>query len=197
MGEEKKTETESHNHLSELLKRIEERKAERESENKSKESDVNKSKKKKKKGLKRSHEVDTVIQNDVVQSDVVESDIDIKKLRIDNEEKNSKDKKDVVTNFTILGNHKKAKVQVAHRVLPEWLTNPNFVSADLHNGPSLDKVRDLLNPDLIEKLKADDFHKMFPVQSEVLSWLVKCNNDYKQGKWIRDVCVCMPTGSGE
>lgn len=99
--------------------------------------------------------------------------------------------------FTILGSKKRAKSQFAKRVLPHWLTHPEIVNADLSSGSNLVEIENLLDSKLIQKLKADGFDKLFPVQVRILSWLLKCDEEYKIGRWVRDTCVSMPTGSGK
>lgn len=54
---------------------------------------------------------------------------------------------------------------------------------------TLDKsIRDLL--------KANGIKYFFPIQSEVIPWLLKVNN-HKHVMFPRDVCVSAPTGSGK
>jgi ATP-dependent RNA helicase DDX51/DBP6 len=100
-------------------------------------------------------------------------------------------------NFTILGRKKRLKSQLVKRVLPYWLTHPEVVSSNLNNSSDINEVESLLDHKLVEKLKEDGFKKLFPVQVHLLSWLLKCDKDYNSGKWVRDSCVCMPTGSGK
>lgn len=200
----KETNNDSQNHLSDLLKRIEERKREREEaakeaaekskvvaapEQKNDVSDgVPKKKGKKKKGKKRKldlplEDVTADVQNEATEENNPKTDIDTNETSLEN--------------FTILGSKRRLKTQAAKRVLPSWLTHPEIVHSNLSSGPSLDEIKTELDSNLAEKLKADGFNKLFPVQARVLSWLLKCDRDYKLGRWVRDTCVSMPTGSGE
>ncbi|XP_014212448.1 probable ATP-dependent RNA helicase Dbp73D [Copidosoma floridanum] len=198
-GEEVKSVDPQYNHLNELLKRVAERKAEKEAQQAKKKAvkarkaekakaEGLKKKSKKKKAPKRKLEPDNEKIDDQDEGGIKEDNVSDKP-----EELPKSDQQE----FTILGSHKKAKTQVVKRVLPHWLTHAELVSADLHNGPRLEEMQDLLDSKLVDILKADGIDKLFPVQSQVLSWLIKCDRDYKLGRWVRDTCVCMPTGSGK
>lgn len=99
------------------------------------------------------------------------------------------------SSFTILGEHaakKKAKVQ---RVLPQWLANPDIVSVDFHEDQLA--VHDLpgLHPTLVEKLRQNGISHFFPVQRQVIPFLLPSDD----ASFFRpnDVCVSAPTGSGK
>ncbi|OXU20020.1 hypothetical protein TSAR_015753 [Trichomalopsis sarcophagae] len=212
----KKGNDDSQNHLSDLLKRIAERKREREAAAKAAaESKVETAKK----------EPEKVTKSETVQDKTTEPTDEApkkkgkkkkgKKRKLDppneevpvtqnvdsiteNGEESKKDATQITQeDFTILGSKKRLKTQVAKRVLPHWLTHPEIVHSDLSKGPMLDDMQNVLDSKLVDKLKADGFDKLFPVQARVLAWLVKCDQDYKTGKWVRDTCVSMPTGSGK
>lgn len=100
-------------------------------------------------------------------------------------------------NFVVLGTKSRKKQREVKRVLPDWLAHPEIISADLNNGPSLEELDSILDTKLIEVLKANGIVKLFPVQSNVIKWLHKCNMDRKLGRWPRDTCVSAPTGSGK
>lgn len=100
-------------------------------------------------------------------------------------------------NFTILGAKPQKKKREVKRVLPGWLVRPEIISVDLNSGPSLEEFDSILDAKLIEILKANGIAKLFPVQSNVIKWLHKCNMDRKLGWWVRDTCVSAPTGSGK
>lgn len=53
-----------------------------------------------------------------------------------------------------------------------------------------------LDKSLRAKLKANGIKKFFPVQAEVIPWLVKANEDVDI-VIPRDICVSAPTGSGK
>ncbi|XP_078043941.1 putative ATP-dependent RNA helicase Dbp73D [Augochlora pura] len=99
--------------------------------------------------------------------------------------------------FVILGAKAKKKKLEVKRVLPDWLANPEVISMDLNSGPSLEEFNTVLDTKLVEILRSNGVEKLFPVQSSVLSWLLKCNEDMKLGWWLRDTCVSAPTGSGK
>lgn len=100
-------------------------------------------------------------------------------------------------NFVVLGTKSRKKQREVKRVLPDWLAHPEIISADLNSGPSLEELDSILDAKLIEVLKANGIVKLFPVQSNVIKWLHKCNMDRKLGRWLRDTCVSAPTGSGK
>lgn len=201
-----KPKNESQDHLSELLKKIQERKRLRETALTveslgttapdivtTQETGSNKAtakKIKKNKGVQRKFESSENIQFNADQSDN-------KVNNNDGEVPLNADSADSVKqNFTILGSHKRVKTQTAKRVLPDWLTQPQIVSSDLKSGPSLKDIQTLMDVKLLKKLEEDGFNQLFPVQSQVFSWLLQCDHDYKAGRWVRDTCISMPTGSG-
>lgn len=101
------------------------------------------------------------------------------------------------SNFMILGAKLQKKQHAVKRVLPDWLTHPEVISADLNSGPNIDDLHSTLDYKLIEILKANGVVKLFPVQSSVIKWLHTCNKDRRVGWWLRDICVSAPTGSGK
>ncbi|XP_076766388.1 putative ATP-dependent RNA helicase Dbp73D, partial [Xylocopa sonorina] len=100
-------------------------------------------------------------------------------------------------NFMVLGAKNKKKKQEIKRVLPEWLANPEVISINLDSGPNLEEFNSIIDSKLIETLRANGINKLFPVQSSMISWLLKCDKDRQQGWWLRDTCVSAPTGSGK
>ena len=210
-------------HLSDLLKRIEQRKREKEAAAKAAENDtiertseqINESsslgeekqekKGKKRKGRKRKLEEQAAIEAteaELEETAEAQSEGTVKAQPEESVKENGvESKKDSIEitqqqDFTVLGSKKRLKTQSAKRVLPQWLTQPEIVHPDLSSGTNLDDIEVVLDSKLIEKLKADGFNRLFPVQDRVLSWLLKCDKDYRAGRWVRDTCVCMPTGSG-
>ncbi|XP_029036299.2 ATP-dependent RNA helicase DDX51 [Osmia bicornis bicornis] len=101
------------------------------------------------------------------------------------------------SDFMVLGVKSKRKKYEVKRVLPEWLANPNIISNDLNDGPSIESLNSVLDAKLIQVLKANGIDKLFPVQASMITWLLKCNKDKQQGWWLRDTCVSAPTGSGK
>lgn len=98
--------------------------------------------------------------------------------------------------FTILGAKKPSKTRIVKRVLPQWLKCPEIVNSDLSSGPILNQLTINLDSNLFGHLEADNIEQLFPIQDRVLSWLVECDKDYRAGRWVRDTCISMPTGSG-
>lgn len=99
--------------------------------------------------------------------------------------------------FMVLGAKSQKKLHVVKRVLPDWLTYPEVISADLNSGPDIEELHSILDQKLIKILKANGIVKLFPVQFSVIKWLHTCNKDRIIGWWLRDICVSAPTGSGK
>ncbi|KAL2730999.1 putative ATP-dependent RNA helicase Dbp73D [Vespula squamosa] len=112
-------------------------------------------------------------------------------------EKKVEDDETTKIDFLVLGYKSSKKYREVKRVLPNWLTHPEIISADLNSGPKLDEVDFILDPQLIEILKANGIDKLFPVQASMLAWLSKFEEDRKLRWWPRDICVSAPTGSGK
>lgn len=236
---EKEVETKTGNkQLSELLKRIEERKKERVIEKEivqDVKEDDRKRKKRKVEVSKQDPLENTSINEDASQNNVETQLVHPEKLHkkkkkkkknVDDLENNvnyegtegdNKELQEVVTNdeknmllnksadvnnvqeqsdFMVLGVKNKRKKYEVKRVLPEWLANPNIISNDLNDGPSLESLNSVLDAKLIQVLKANGINKLFPVQASMITWLLKCNEDKQKGWWLRDTCVSAPTGSG-
>ena len=179
------------------MKKIEERKREKEAAKAADQvfkaeantvDDISKKKGKKKKGKKRKIE-----ESEINEPVITETNENIKLNEVDIE---SEPKDFVQKDFKILGSKKRSKISSAKRVLPHWLSHPEIVSSELVKGPHLNQLENILDCKLIDKLKGDGFEQLFPVQARVLSWLLNCNEDYKVGRWLRDTCISMPTGSG-
>ncbi|XP_044270842.1 probable ATP-dependent RNA helicase Dbp73D [Tribolium madens] len=101
-----------------------------------------------------------------------------------------------ISNFTILGAETTAKRPKTARVLPQWLTNPTLISSDLQELTWKVSKLKALDRGLRERLRANGVRYLFPVQAEVIPWLlqVRQNADIM---FPRDVCVSAPTGSGK
>lgn len=122
---------------------------------------------------------------------------------LQNEEENNNNKDTMKNetssqnNFMVLGAKHQKKQRAVKRVLPDWLAHPEVISGDLNSGPNIEDLHSILDPKLIEILKANGIVKLFPVQSNVIKWLHTCNKDRRIGWWLRDTCVSAPTGSGK
>ncbi|XP_015518446.2 probable ATP-dependent RNA helicase Dbp73D [Neodiprion lecontei] len=99
--------------------------------------------------------------------------------------------------YLILGSDSHKKKPVIKRVLPEWLSQPELISADVNSGPSLSDFKSILDSDIIDILKKSGATKLFPVQANIIPWLLECDRHRKMGWWPRDVCISAPTGSGK
>ncbi|XP_037305358.2 ATP-dependent RNA helicase DDX51 [Pungitius pungitius] len=105
------------------------------------------------------------------------------------------------TGFTVLGGFESKPVQKVHRVLPQWLAQPDVIHRDIRSN--LVPVADLpqLSALLVKKLQINGIHQLFPVQAEVIPAILE---SAQQGLLIgrggykpRDICVSAPTGSGK
>jgi ATP-dependent RNA helicase DDX51/DBP6 len=80
------------------------------------------------------------------------------------------------------------------RVLPQWLANPSVVSCDLKDDKApIDSFS--LDPHIVQILKQNCIQYFFPVQQQVIPWLISGNSPklYR----LSDICVSAPTGSGK
>ncbi|KAM8831548.1 ATP-dependent RNA helicase DDX51 [Spinachia spinachia] len=105
------------------------------------------------------------------------------------------------TGFTVLGGFENKPVQKVHRVLPQWLAQPDVIHRDIRSN--LVPIADVpgLSALLVKKLQTDGIHQLFPVQAEVIPAILE---SAQQGLLIgrggykpRDICVSAPTGSGK
>ncbi|XP_023289732.1 probable ATP-dependent RNA helicase Dbp73D [Orussus abietinus] len=99
--------------------------------------------------------------------------------------------------FVVLGSESHKKQRAVKRILPDWLAHPEVISTDLNSGPDLTELTTILDDNLIKVLKKNGIKKLFPVQHKVITWLNKSNKERTMGWWPRDVCVSAPTGSGK
>ncbi|KAK1131839.1 hypothetical protein K0M31_015990 [Melipona bicolor] len=231
-GEKEETKNER-NHLSELLKRIEERKLEKAVKNNCQTQanssqntqDLNYEKRKRKAENLNECSTENITLNENILSDVKEK----KKISVLDHRKSKKKKnaakalqnentddlnneifnksldsieteekiKDQCNDFIIMGTKSKQKKHKVKRILPEWLNNPKLMSIDLNSGPTLEEMNLILDIKLITALRTNNINKLFPVQANMLSWLLKCDKDREQKWWLRDACISAPTGSGK
>lgn len=61
------------------------------------------------------------------------------------------------------------------RVLPRWLTNPSVISVNLQKLDSKVSDMTILDPQLLNLLVANKVINFFPVQTEVIPWLIESN----------------------
>uniref|UniRef100_A0A671W4G8 ATP-dependent RNA helicase n=1 Tax=Sparus aurata TaxID=8175 RepID=A0A671W4G8_SPAAU len=105
------------------------------------------------------------------------------------------------TGFTVLGGFENKPVQKVHRVLPQWLAQPDMIHRDIKSN--LVPFSDMpgLSSHLMKKLQNNGIQHLFPVQAEVIPAILEST---QQGLLIgrggykpRDICVSAPTGSGK
>nr|XP_046266290.1 ATP-dependent RNA helicase DDX51 [Scatophagus argus] len=105
------------------------------------------------------------------------------------------------TGFTVLGGFENKPVQKVHRVLPQWLAQPDVIHRDIKSN--LVPISDIpgLSAHLVKKLQNNGIQHLFPVQKEVIPAILE---SAQQGLLIgrggykpRDICVSAPTGSGK
>jgi len=99
------------------------------------------------------------------------------------------------TGFTVLGEEKATKKKKVSRVLPYWLANPDIAEVDLLADRLAVDDMEHLDTFLKEKLKKRGIEHFFPVQRQIIPFLLKTgHNQYYRPN---DVCVSAPTGSGK
>ncbi|BES92167.1 ATP-dependent RNA helicase [Nesidiocoris tenuis] len=101
----------------------------------------------------------------------------------------------------VIGGHAFDKGKKVVAVLPKWLAEPVVISTDLSCLTVKAKKFTVLDELLRKNLKANGVKYLFPVQAEVIPWLVRRNCSGKLHKpgctAPRDLCVSAPTGSGK
>ncbi|CAH1407095.1 unnamed protein product [Nezara viridula] len=121
----------------------------------------------------------------------------------DNEEQkepeNIEEKKE---SFTILGSYSTVRNTKVQHHLPDWLANPNQISADLDGEKCpVEEMKKFLSEKLLSTLKSNDVIVFFPVQKAVIPWLVNDISKFGLSNSSmmrpRDLCVSAPTGSGK
>ncbi|KAG7508505.1 ATP-dependent RNA helicase DDX51 [Solea senegalensis] len=103
--------------------------------------------------------------------------------------------------FKVVGGFENRPVQKVHRVLPQWLAQPDVIHRDIKNN--LVPISDLsgLCSALVKRLQENGIQHFFPVQAEVIPAIME---NMQRGLLIgrggykpRDICVSAPTGSGK
>ncbi|XP_071755307.2 ATP-dependent RNA helicase DDX51 [Centroberyx gerrardi] len=119
----------------------------------------------------------------------------------DNRTKQDAGKTSAQTGFTILGGFENKPVQKVHRVLPQWLAQPDVIHRDIKSN--LIPVSEVqgISARLVKKLENNGIQHFFPVQAEVIPAILESANQGlligRGGYKPRDVCVSAPTGSGK
>ncbi|XP_071384542.1 ATP-dependent RNA helicase DDX51 [Centroberyx affinis] len=119
----------------------------------------------------------------------------------DNRTKQDAGKTSAQTGFTILGGFENKPVQKVHRVLPQWLAQPDVIHRDIKsNLIPISEVQGI-SARLVKKLENNGIQHFFPVQAEVIPAILESANQGlligRGGYKPRDVCVSAPTGSGK
>ncbi|XP_045483369.1 probable ATP-dependent RNA helicase Dbp73D [Harmonia axyridis] len=201
-GEQEITKDEENSKLNQLVQKIEKKKRQRKRERNKKllETITNTTLRRK---IKR--ETKSQIVN-VPENDITEF-IDVKEVNPQNENDNSEEsipkskkfKSELPLNvegFTILGANNTLKKEKVQRVLPKWLAEPCVISTNLKELQTKVSSMKSLDKELRKKLAENGMKYLFPVQAEVIPWLLKNCNDSSVTQQ-RDICVSAPTGSGK
>ncbi|MBN3296107.1 DDX51 helicase, partial [Amia calva] len=111
------------------------------------------------------------------------------------------DKNPAESSFTVLGGFETKAVQKVHRVLPQWLAQPDLVHRDIKkNLVPVEEVPGICSR-LLKKLHGNGIQHFFPVQAEVIPAVLEsvCHGLLvgRGGYRPRDICVSAPTGSGK
>ncbi|XP_040925466.1 ATP-dependent RNA helicase DDX51 isoform X3 [Betta splendens] len=112
-----------------------------------------------------------------------------------------KKKKTHESEFTVLGGFENKAIQKVHRVLPQWLAQPDVIHKDIKSN--LVPIASItgLAPQLIRKLQNNGIQHFFPVQAEVIPAILESTEQGllvgRGGYKPRDICVSAPTGSGK
>ncbi|XP_041662052.1 ATP-dependent RNA helicase DDX51 isoform X2 [Cheilinus undulatus] len=105
------------------------------------------------------------------------------------------------TGFQILGGFETKPVQKVHRVLPQWLAQPDVIHRDIKSN--LVPVSDVpgLSAQLVKQIQNNGIQQLFPVQAEVIPAILESAQTGfligRGGYKPRDICVSAPTGSGK
>ncbi|XP_051937032.1 ATP-dependent RNA helicase DDX51 [Hippocampus zosterae] len=103
--------------------------------------------------------------------------------------------------FTVLGGFENKPAQKVHRVLPQWLAEPDVIPRDMKS--KLVTCSDIrgLSVSLLKQLHNHGIQHFFPVQAEVIPAILEgAQNGLlvgQAGYELRDFCVSAPTGSGK
>ncbi|XP_010752603.1 ATP-dependent RNA helicase DDX51 [Larimichthys crocea] len=158
---------------------------------------ANEKQKKKKKKKDQSGLSDTVTGTDGQKDAAGGEDVETE----DKTQKQTTEKTSAPTGFTVLGGFENKPVQKVHRVLPQWLAQPDVIHRDIKSN--LVPVSDIpgLCAPLVKKLQNNGIQHFFPVQTEVIPAILESAHQGlligRGGYKPRDICVSAPTGSGK
>ncbi|XP_041832070.1 ATP-dependent RNA helicase DDX51 isoform X2 [Melanotaenia boesemani] len=103
--------------------------------------------------------------------------------------------------FTVLGGFENKPVQKVHRVLPQWLAEPNVIHKEIKSH--LVPISDVpgVCAQMLKNLENNGIHHFFPVQAEIIPAILESAQHGlligRGGYRPRDICVSSPTGSGK
>ncbi|XP_008310850.1 ATP-dependent RNA helicase DDX51 [Cynoglossus semilaevis] len=103
--------------------------------------------------------------------------------------------------FTVMASFENKPVQKVHRVLPQWLAQPDVFQREIKNNlVPVSDIRGLCAP-IVQKLHNNGIDHFFPVQAEVIPAILENMQNGlligRGGYKPRDLCVSAPTGSGK
>ena len=98
--------------------------------------------------------------------------------------------------FRVIGQVLGHKSQKVVTITQKWVTQPINFESDMTQSQSLQQFSHIIDESLISLLSDNGIKSLFPVQRQVIPYLLKC---FSSSHLIRpkDVCVCSPTGSGK
>ncbi|XP_031342521.1 probable ATP-dependent RNA helicase Dbp73D [Photinus pyralis] len=182
--------------ITRLLKKIEKRKQQRIKRNETKNPIKNIIINRKKERIRKKREMQADLQSDTRSlNDPIDGPSNLVEATEQSEEQNVAPKVEG-EGFTILGTDKYDKKPKIKRILPKWLSNPTLITVNLQDLQCKVSNMKCLNKTLRKTLKDNGVKHFFPVQAEVIPWLIK---SHQQSNLIipRDICVSAPTGSGK
>lgn len=100
------------------------------------------------------------------------------------------------SDFQILGKQVFEQRRKIRSVLPAWLAYPRVISNDLSDTTTEVKDLSYLDEKVKENLLASGVHHLFPVQKEVIPFILNIQTK-PSPFWPRDICCSAPTGSGK
>lgn len=75
--------------------------------------------------------------------------------------------------FPVLGEVESKTTEVVHRVLPDWLSNPETIESRVKKRKTpVNNFGDSLSAEMLLALTANKIRKFFPVQEKVVPWLL-------------------------
>ena len=154
------------------------------------------------------HKNDSISEKEDIE-ELPEEDTDINDINVDiteDKETNFEDINEETTedlgeendseSFPVIGQVLGQKSEKVITISEKWITEPIVFDGDVKESQSLDEFSHIIDESLISLLSDNGIKSLFPVQRQVIPYLLKC---FSSSHLIRpkDVCVCSPTGSGK